>query len=522
MARIIALDLGAHSIKGAVFEVSGRRLELKDRVSAPVAQSSEGPPGEEAQLEALDALLDEHARWRAPGNDIGLAFPAQAAVLHRVDVPFTDAAQITQTLPFAVEEEVPFDVDDMVLGWRAVEKGAGTSCLVALAKRDRVVDLLAELSSRQVDPRRVHIDGDLLGYFSGDDAVAVIDVGHSHTLITVARGGQSLASRAVDVAGWHFTQAISEALECSFADAEALKHAAPAAAETGGTHLPPEAARAVDAQMGLLLAGIRSTLITLEDQLGTELTAVHLCGGGARLGPFTDYLRQDLGLMVQAVHEPNGEPVPADFAVAHALAMELAGRSDSAIDLRVEGLAFRGGRDVLALVAQLCVAAVVVFTVASLGLGVYQYAQIYGEGNEMDARIRDYAERTFDGIEGDAITDATRAVALAAGLTADVAERARVLGTADGKPPTIDLLHGITGAFPPPGELTVDVSELYITPTTVTLDAEVEGYTEAAAVEAALKKSESFSQASKGEDKRKRDKVLFTVTIPLDSEADDG
>ncbi|MCO4747859.1 MAG: pilus assembly protein PilM [Proteobacteria bacterium] len=528
MARIIALDLGSHTVKGAVFDQNGRRLELQDRISMPVPQDGETIPGQEAIWAALDALLEEHARWRAPGNDVGLAISAAESVLHRLDVPFTDSAQIEQTLPFAVEAEVPFDIDDVVLGWRGAPNEGGTSCVVALARRDVLSQRLEGLSTRQVEPRVVHVDGDLLGFYAGDDAVAVVDVGHTHTIVAVAVAGRTLGARAVDVGGWHFTRAIQDALECSWEDAEALKHGertVPAMDEGSdpgfatGTHLPPVAARAVDAQMGLLLAGIRSSLITMEDQLGTELTGVMLSGGGSRLAPFVDYLRQDLGLPVEPLHDPFGDPVPGPFAVAHALAMDMGGRSKAKpIDLRVDEFAFRGGTDVLKSVAQLSGAAVMFFSLTAVVIGGYQYAQIYGERAEMDARIADYTVRTFEGVEASQITDATRASALASALTADAIQRARVLGTADGTPPTVDLLHSITKAFPPAKDLTVDVSELYITPTTVTLDAQTAGYTEAAAVEAAIKKAPRFADASKGEDKRVRDKVVFTVTIPLEEE----
>lgn len=522
MARIIALDLGAHSVKASVFDFSGRRLELVDRVSAAVPQDGTELPTHEARLAVLDLLLDEHARWKAPGNDIGLAFPSQDAVLHRVHVPFTDVAQIEQTLPFTVEEVVPFDVDDMALGWRAISRTNGTTCMVALARKDRVSATLSELASRQIDPRILCVDGDLLGQYGGASPVAVLDVGHTHTIITVAAEGQALSSRTVDVGGWHFTTAIAEALGCSWAEAESLKHEVPTAGGSG-SHLPPEAARAVDAQMGLLLAGIRSALITMEDSLSVELSAVLVGGGGARLAPFTGYLRQDLGLEVVALHGAGGDPIPGPFAVSHALGHALAGRHQGAVDLRVESFAYRGGTDILKSVALGSVVVTGVFILAALVVFVLQFSQIYSEQNEMDARIRDYTVRTFDGVTAGQITDSTRAVALAASITADASQRAQVFGNADGTPPTVDLLHAITNAFPKPDETTVDVSELYITKTTVTLDAEVDGYTEAAAVEAALKATPRFAEASKGEDKRKREKVQFTITIPLgDADGEEG
>ena len=115
-------------------------------------------------------------------------------------------------------------------------------------------------------------------------------------------------------------------------------------------------------------------------------------------------------------------------------------------------------------------------------------------------------------------TDATRAATLAAAVTASAVQQAEILGGVDGKPPTIDVLFDLTKAFPPAEEVTVNVSKVYITPTNMTVDAETGGYTEAAAVEASIKKLPRFAEATKGEDTRKRDKVQFSISIPLGEE----
>ena len=112
-----------------------------------------------------------------------------------------------------------------------------------------------------------------------------------------------------------------------------------------------------------------------------------LAGGGGRMAPFADYLRQDLGLPVEPLNDTSGEPVPVEHAVTHAVAMAIAGRTSAVVDLRVGELGFRGGNDILRTVALGSFAAVAVVLLTCLGLGAYQYANIYGERAEMEARI---------------------------------------------------------------------------------------------------------------------------------------
>src|SRR5687768_15154842 len=109
MPRLIALDLGSHAAKVTTWRVVGRTtLVLEGRHRRRVPQSGEAPTREQ-RFAALDALLDEEPQVRpGTGDLVVLAFPANEAAFHRVTMPFSDRAQIERTLPFAVENEVPF------------------------------------------------------------------------------------------------------------------------------------------------------------------------------------------------------------------------------------------------------------------------------------------------------------------------------------------------------------------------------------------------------------------------------
>jgi Tfp pilus assembly PilM family ATPase len=116
----------------------------------------------------------------------------------------------------------------------------GSETLVGLTPREELVEVLQALKDRQLDPRHVFVDGEVLGAWSGDDApVALVDVGHTHTVVSVASEGQVRAVRSLDVAGLAFTQALQGALGLEYAAAQALKHE--------GGELPPAAQDALDA-----------------------------------------------------------------------------------------------------------------------------------------------------------------------------------------------------------------------------------------------------------------------------------
>jgi hypothetical protein len=512
MPRLIAIDLGTYAAKASVYLQAGRRSGIEGQFAAAVPQDGTGIPPLGDRLMALDALLDEHPEWANPANEVGLVWPSAFASSRRVTLPFADRSQVEKTLPFAVEGMVPFDLEDMVLGWRPLSQQEQTEAVVSLVRRDLVGEWLEALAERGLDPSTAYLDGELLGIWSRSDGVlAVIDVGHAHTVVTLTGGRKVLVVRSIDVAGRSFTLAIQQALRCSWEEAESFKH---------GGELPPAARQAADSQMGLLLAEVRSTLVAAEDEFGVEVERAFLTGSGALLEPLPSYLAQDLGISLHRVTDEGGQVVPASFATSTALNMvQLNGAPrDALIQLRAGALVYKGGVNVLRAVMVYGSAALVFFLVATVVMFVVQYRSLAAEQSELTGRIRTNVARTFPDVPKASLTSTTQAMAIMTERTLDAVARSEVLADATGTPPTIDKVYELTKAFPPPNQVTVEVSELTITPATISLTAETDGYASSAAVEESLQKQPLFKDAAKGNDRKVRDKVSFTITIPLAGE----
>lgn len=553
MPRLIAVDLGSHAVKVSVFSGSNRRWEFDERHSELVPQDGDLPTLD-ARLAALDALLDQVPTLKRGGGDVVAAvLPGARASFHRVRMPFTDRAQIEKTLPFAIEAEVPFDLEDMVLGWRITGVTDETDVLATLVRHEHVVEWVAALSERDLDPAVVHIDGDVLGYFAGstvpepavDDevvsepAVAVVDIGHLHTLVSVVRHREVEVCRTINVGGHAFTRAIQRAAGCSWEDAEGLKHGTlvipgqqddevtdPGARRTSGyALLPPNVRQAVDGAIGLLLAEVRATLIKAEDALGCEIAEVRLVGGSARISELWDYLAQDLGVSVGRARSADGARVPLPYAVSHGLGMYASGQAaGDAIDLRSGDLAYRGGTDTLRAILTYGFAGGTFFAMAAVLMFAFQYVSLMREEHKTQELLKETVVNTFPEVPPSSVRDGSMAVALMREFTEEEVQRAEILNRGvGGVPPTVDTLYALTAAFPPNDEVRVELSELSITPSTISFLAETDGYASSAKVEERLQASERFKTATKGdEDRLANGRVKFPISIALDSDSDVG
>jgi len=518
---VIGIDLGAYAVKVVVLHRVGRRWEVQQEEVELVREDERDPELGEgfAQLAALDRLLAAHPGWQAPTHEVIALWPAGKTTLRRLTMPFRDRAQIEQTLPFTVEGEVPFDMEDMVLGWRVIG-GASTaattsSVLAVLAPHDPLRDWLNELKRRSVNPKEAYIDADVLAALATDGAVEVIiDVGHARTLVSIVSGGVVQRLRSVDLGGRVFTETIAEGMGVSFDQAEAIKHGRrdADATESGLDPLPTAARTAVDQQVASWLAEVRASLIAAEDDLAISVERVTLVGGGAKLFGLRDYLEEDLGVPVLMPDDVDGA-----MALAHAGARVGARlRNVDAIELRRGDLVFRGGGDVLRTAALAMGAFVFCGTAVALVLFVWTYHSLGVQLDAIDQQIVDLVELHVEGVSRGSVSTTTAEPLLREKLTA-AKTRAEMLGSAD-KPPHLSRILEVSEAIQkPPGQL-VDVQRFSSSASNITFEAETDNYAASAAIEEALKARPCFSQASSKDKGKNRNKVLFSVSIPISPE----
>ena len=520
MPRIIALDLGEHSVKVATWRGTRGVFLPEDRVSHKVPQDGSAVT-REAIFATLDAILAENSELKNAGGDqVCLSFGVHHLSAHRLVVPFSDTEQVGKTLPFVVEDMVPLDIEDLSLAWRAVQVDMQTEAVVTIARTEMLSEWIGGLAERGLDPAVMVPSGELQARWFDDEGapsegmVAVVDVGHGKTTVTVLRDGTVVSYRSVAVGGRHMTRAMQGETVGSWEDAERFKH------ELGAwSDLPEEMRAGVDAALGTLLAGVRSSLIEEEDQLGQEVRAVYLTGGGSRLVGLQDFMARDLGVPVQPL-VTDAEP---EATLVQAMGdLMVAGKRGELMDLRVDGLAYRGGTDMFRTVATYGGAGAAFFFIAMLVMTGIQWSQYNTEVERLDTNIREVVGAMLPDVGPEELSDGAVALSFLAIETEEAAQRAAALAeTIGGVPPTVDLLYELHNALPKPEDVELRVSEITVTEQMVTFNAEADGYADSSAVEEALKQHPNFRSASKGKETRLKDgHVKFPITIALGLDVD--
>jgi general secretion pathway protein L len=325
MARYVGIDIGATQVKVAVVRGSGRKWTIEDlraidRVPAEVSYGH----GAAAPVQTLEETITEAAREVSANNDpLSVGFDGTRTYVRSLELPAAVRRRLAEVIPFELEAQLPFDIDEAVFDYRPRPNIAANQpqpVLVAAARvsdvRERI-DLIKRTLGREPD----HV---------APSAFPLADL--AGTLTTF---------RAPNPAGPRATRAI---LELGYDESELLilEGSEPVFARTmsRGVHGMPQTA-------GALARELRQTFLAYRTAGGEPPTNVYLSGGGALVADLPRWLSGELQMQVeiltmQGLEDEAKRPDTLRFARAIGIALSAAPKRRG-LDMRRGPLTFERG-----------------------------------------------------------------------------------------------------------------------------------------------------------------------------------
>jgi type IV pilus assembly protein PilM len=306
---VIGLDIGTWSIKAAVLESTLRSFSLVEVAEHHLPRGVDGNLLNADRTSSLQALFREIR----PAEAVATAVAGRYAMTRELSLPFSDDKKIATVLGFELEELLPLDIDQLVYDYEPLEQGPdGANLLCAAVDKAWFSGFLAELQAADIDPKVVTLDAMAYAHLlaslgeetEAEGCVALVDVGHETTSVTVVQGGRVRTARTIARGGHHITMALMKGLEVDYARAESIKHTR---LRIDG-HLPPDVSEAEHAQTVALASApvnacirdIRLTLHAHANRWRTRVDRVLVFGGASRLPGFDAELGQALGVTVES------------------------------------------------------------------------------------------------------------------------------------------------------------------------------------------------------------------------------
>lgn len=160
-------------------------------------------------------------------RDVVTAVNGQAVFVREVPFPAMAEAEIREALKWDMENYVPYKPDSFYYDFAVVGPGSNEQeirLLVAAAPHDAVDPLVDVIKGAGLRPLAIDIEPlALYRTLPNCDNSLVIDIGSEITQIVLFQDACPTVTRVIPIAGRRFTEAIANALELDYEEAESLK-----------------------------------------------------------------------------------------------------------------------------------------------------------------------------------------------------------------------------------------------------------------------------------------------------------
>ena len=298
----IGLDVGSGLIKIAVIDHGSGEPELARVVITPLLADAivEGEVMDPGIV--TDAIRSAIEQAGVKVKDVVTAVGGRDVIIKKIQIERVKEQQARELMRWEAEQHVPFDMESVELDFQILDPhadGMEMSVLLVAAKRDLIEHKMQLLTDAGLTPSMVDVDAFALHNafeLNHPDAmsgvVGLINIGHEVTNINILDDGIPILTRDLTVGTRRFREDLQRERGLGSEEAEGLLQ---------GYDRSPHLDAIIENRGEEIAVGVEraAAFLASSSRSGTQMRAVYLCGGGARVPGLAEALGRRLRLPVQ-------------------------------------------------------------------------------------------------------------------------------------------------------------------------------------------------------------------------------
>lgn len=326
--KVLGVDLGSFSIKIAELETSSKGYIFNNFFEIPLSLD----PNRDRGLQIIEALREFSSRYNPADTKWVIGIPQHQLSVQFKRFPFRERSKIYKSLAFELEDEIPLEIDETVFDFKVIDYvGTSANTLTVACPKESVEEALQiakdggfeteivsaealafanifevwnqappEASSEASAPPRDEMP-------AGErppprHARAILQLGHSHSLLLVYMGGALIAARSIlwggaEVAGsiaTAFNVPIFEGIKTLTTRGFVLMNSA------GATREQIKLSQSISSQIDNLIRDLKLPLLEIKSDFNLEYDEIELLGGLSQIQNLGAYLTQGLEIPANA------------------------------------------------------------------------------------------------------------------------------------------------------------------------------------------------------------------------------
>ena len=303
--QVVAVDFGSRITKAVHVQRAGGGYKFLGFVCVEAPTSGDKPPTKEVLTAHLKKVLDSLG---ARLKQVSLVVGVTDSELRFAEMPMVPVDELRGVLRIAGKNYVQQDLKDCLFDCHLLlpkdasksEHGKGvpkTRVVIGIAKKELVENLeaVARGAGVQIDQITLSYVGPANAFemampeVFAKEVVALVDIGHRNTTISILQSGQLMLSRVVAFGGQKLTASLAEAMGVT-----------PDEIQLGKQPMTPEVESAAQAILLPLGRELRASIDFIDHQLDKSVSQVFFSGGPARDNTIVQALQTELMVPCQA------------------------------------------------------------------------------------------------------------------------------------------------------------------------------------------------------------------------------
>lgn len=308
---LVAIDIGAHSIKLVQLKKSGKSYHLQNFGVMPLPPESivDGTIMDAGAI--VDGIRSLVRMEKIKTKDIVTAISGPSVIVKKIRMPQMTEKELTESITWEAEQHIPFEISDVNIDFQIVpapleEPVANDNqmdVILVAARKSKMEDHMSLLNEAGLNP--VVVDTDVFALeneyeFNRDEdergVVALVDIGASTMNINILQDGMTLFQRDIATGGNRYTAVFQQEFGIGYGEAEALKMGVGLTEEHGSEQVLPllmAVSEELREELQRSLEFFRTTVVE------TTIDKMVLSGGCARIKGLDQLLNRRLALPVE-------------------------------------------------------------------------------------------------------------------------------------------------------------------------------------------------------------------------------
>ena len=307
--NILAIDIGSYSVKFIEVRPERKNYVLVEKQEIILDEVKPHYPNINSIHDLQKEIINNYIQKKPSDIRIIFQMPNEMLTTRYLEIPGTSKKKTEQIIPFQLEENLPYSLNNAHFSSRINKKSSSFSVLSNITQLNVFKDFFGYFENKESQPSiltsEISVMQAYIDHIRMNDTCCIIDFGHKTTKVYFVQDRQIVSNHTSYVAGHAINEVISKTYQISMENAIIYKHAnAFMLNDDQLLEVSPEQkgfALLMKQVFTPLILDLRRWEIGHRVKFGTNIDKVYIFGGSSAINNLDNFIHYHTGIPVEGL-----------------------------------------------------------------------------------------------------------------------------------------------------------------------------------------------------------------------------